>query len=406
MTQLTQRRIAIHFQRYGPYHKARLVSARQALITIGWEPIGLETASIDAVYQWQPECHPQQAGIHTVFPGKAAEQLSQQEICRSIYQVLNHLNPDAVAIAGWASHDAIACLEWCLERNKTALLMSETRAADGKRIWLKEAIKSWRVNQYHGALVGGGSHETYLRSLGFRGPIAHGYDVVDNQYFHKESSRWLANDQQSGPSIRPYILASNRFVQRKNLTLLLKAYAAVARLDSSTYGSAVDLCLLGDGPERSAIQSTCQVLNLPVVEAPPWRVEVNHISGSTGPRVFLPGFCQIEILPRFYAYACCFVHPAISEPWGLVINEAMASGLPVLCSANTGAAEELVVEGLNGMTFNPLDVNSISRALSRFLCQDMSTNAYWGQASFHILEKRCPLASFGNGLASLLLHEA
>jgi glycosyltransferase involved in cell wall biosynthesis len=402
MAQPAQHRLAIHFQRYGPYHKARLASARQQLAPIGWGAIGLETVSMDAVYQWQAESHADQAGIHTVFPGKALESLSRHQIQQGMDQVLSHLNPDAVAIAGWASSEARACLAWCRKHSKQALLMSETRAADGRRIWFKEAIKSWRIKPFQGAFVGGASHADYLRSLGFRGPVAYGYDVVDNAYFREESTQWRANDQRMGLISRPYILASNRFVERKNLIRLVQAFAAVPRSDGSPQGAAVDLCLVGDGPERVALQSTCKALGLPVVEAAPWDVEGQVTSAFTSPRVFLPGFRQIEELPRFYAHACCFVHPAISEPWGLVINEAMACGLPVLCSANCGAAEELVIDSINGFSFDPLDTVSISRVLRSFLNLPPEQKAAMGEASSELIEQRYPTSAFGQGLATLL----
>jgi 1,2-diacylglycerol 3-alpha-glucosyltransferase len=402
MVSSVQPRLAIHFQRFGPYHKARLASAQKQLAAIGWEAIGLEMASTDAVYQWQPENHTDLAGIHTVFPGQAAESLSRHQIHQGLHQALNHLNPAAVAIAGWASADALACLAWCRIHRKPVLLMSETRAADGRRLWFKELIKRARIRPFHGALVGGASHAAYLRSMGFRGLVAYCYDVVDNAYFLAESAQWRATDPRMGFISRPYILASNRFVERKNLLRLVQAFAAVARSDGSTQGSAVDLCLVGDGPQRAELQATFQALGLTVVAAAPWDLSFNDSAAPSSPRVFLPGFRQIDELPRFYAHACCFVHPAISEPWGLVINEAMACGLPVLCSANCGAAEELLINGVNGFSFDPLDTASISRVLRSFLNLPPEQKAAMGKASAELIEQRVPTSAFGQGLADLL----
>ena len=117
--------------------------------------------------------------------------------------------------------------------------------------------------------------------------------------------------------------------------------------------------------------------------------------------VFFPGFRQIDELPRFYAHAGCFVHPAMEEPWGLVINEAMACGLPVLSSRNVGAAEELVENGVNGWTFDPTDV----QGLARLLCQVSNAEfplASFGDASRRIIEERCATAAFGRGLVAAL----
>src|SRR5207247_1792609 len=69
---------------------------------------------------------------------------------------------------------------------------------------------------------------------------------------------------------------------------------------------------------------------------------------------------QVDELPLYYARAKCFVLPSISEPWGLVVNEAMASSLPVLVSNRCGCAMDLVRHGRNGFVFNPLNVRSLA----------------------------------------------
>ena len=399
MAHLPRPRLAIHFERFGPYHKARLTSAREQLAPIGWHAIGLETASTDAVYQWQLESHADQAGIQTVFPGQAVESLSRKQIHQSIGQTLSQLNPAAVAIAGWASADAMACLAWCRNHSKPALLMSETRAADGRRLWFKEVLKSWRIKRFQGALVGGASHAAYLRSLGFAGPVVTGYNVVDNAYFLAESTQWRANDLQVGLVSRPYLLASNRFVERKNLGALLDAFSQVST--SIDLACPLDLCLLGDGEQQGLLQQACRDHNLPWLQAAPWEAETPH-ECSPLCRVLFPGFRQIEELPRFYAHAMAFVHPALSEPWGLVINEAMAAGLPILSSSNVGAAEELLEEGVNGFFFDPDGAHSIAAVLQRFLALNHEEQQAMGQASARLLAERCPTSAFGEGLASLL----
>ena len=57
--------------------------------------------------------------------------------------------------------------------------------------------------------------------------------------------------------------------------------------------------------------------------------------------IHCPGFLQSEELVRYYAFASAFVHASISEPWGLVVNEAAACGLPLLVSDRAGCADTL-----------------------------------------------------------------
>jgi len=97
--------------------------------------------------------------------------------------------------------------------------------------------------------------------------------------------------------------------------------------------------------------------------------------------VVFAGFRQIEELPFFYRGAGAFIHPAISEPWGLVINEAMASGLPILSSKNVGAAEELVRDGINGFTFDPENIQELTSVLVTMAEMRVEQRAAMGEAS-------------------------
>ena len=75
---------------------------------------------------------------------------------------------------------------------------------------------------------------------------------------------------------------------------------------------------------------------------------------------FYPFMSQEELKP-FYHNASWFILPSrFGETWGLVVNEAMASGLPVLVSEQSGCASTLVKKGINGYTFSPNDENGLS----------------------------------------------
>jgi glycosyltransferase involved in cell wall biosynthesis len=105
------------------------------------------------------------------------------------------------------------------------------------------------------------------------------------------------------------------------------------------------LVILGDGEERHILERL--IANLKV------------------PDVSLPGFRQVEELPGYYGLASAFIHPALQEQWGLVINEAMASELLVLVSENCGCRPNLVIEGITGYSFKPDDIQFIAQLLVR-----------------------------------------
>ena len=185
----------------------------------------------------------------------------------------------------------------------------------------------------------------------------------------------------------------------KNLSCLIEAFA----VSSSTFfdHTTVDLCLLGDGEQRNELESICRAHDLPCINAAPWD-ECAYSCKPIGPRILFPGFRQIDELPRFYAHALAFVHPALAEPWGLVINEAMAAGLPIISSSDVGSAEELVDDGVNGFLFSPTSIDSISMALTNFLALSPERRQHMALQSKLILAERMPSASFGNGLKTLL----
>ncbi|MEI8285585.1 MAG: glycosyltransferase, partial [bacterium] len=98
----------------------------------------------------------------------------------------------------------------------------------------------------------------------------------------------------------------------------------------------------------------------------------------------------------------CFVHPALEEPWGLVLNEAASSGLPILAGDNVGAAEELVEDGVNGWIFDAQSVDSISETLKKMAALSPDERDHMGKESFRILQECAPTKAFGEGLAKLL----
>jgi len=118
--------IVVHFARLGPYHFARLGSAVEVLGATGWRVTALEVAGSDATYEWERNA---QAGSGyartTVFPDRVFEDLAKGEMARGVSGALDALRPDAVAVAGWGTPDARACLSWCKRNGARAIVMSE-----------------------------------------------------------------------------------------------------------------------------------------------------------------------------------------------------------------------------------------------------------------------------------------
>ena len=301
--------ICVIFHRLGPYHWARLNAAGASIPTLGLELFG-ETSE----YEWDKIDGSGAFRRVTLFPESNGRCIRTKDLVNRVHKILDEHQPAAVAIPGWSGKGALAALSWCLKAVRPAIVMSDSRASDKTRSWPKESIKKRIVGMCSAGLVGSAVHIDYLAALGMsRDRIFTAYDVVDNDYFarHSEAARQNAINLRIRLNLpEKYFLASSRFIDKKNLPRLLEAYRDYRHLVGPT---AWKLALLGDGPLKPQLLARIQQLGL-------------------ASDVLLPGFKQYDELPIYYGLAGAFVHASTTEQWGLVVNEAMACGLPVLVS--------------------------------------------------------------------------
>jgi 1,2-diacylglycerol 3-alpha-glucosyltransferase len=363
-------KVAILFCNYGPYHLARIQGFFDRIQACAWQVIGIELARHEEEYPWQTEVQALPFPIDTVINDRPVEQTSSLELCFRLNQLLNRKRPDVIVIAGYAHPAMLTALFWARRQQKPAILFSETTEADFVRTGWREQIKRKIINQYAAALVGGQPQKRYLTKLGMpEQAISYGYNVVGNQAFHPDRLRTLLP-----PIARPYFLAINRFVTKKNLPGLLNAYAIYRQLAGE---SAWDLVLCGDGPMRA-------------------QLEQQITDRGIKAQVHLPGFLQQEELLPYFAHAQCFVHTSTHEQWGLVVNEAMAAGLPVIVSDRCGCVEDLLVEGINGFSFDPEKSEELTRLLLRMSSGEVDRVAM-GQAALAHIQQFSP-EYFAEGL--------
>ena len=397
--------VAVVFHHIGPYHHARLnvASDRLSVTGIEWSAKGYDA--------WGVAEAPPRYGKISLFPEATDHHLARATLRRAFCSALEELNPDVVAVNGWNNFGSLAAANCCVDRGIPMVVMSESAREDELRTWWKEMLKRRIVDLYSAALVGGQRHIDYLVELGMpRERIFTGYDVVDNHYFARRAAE-IRNShlrrgygRQAAFEIRNkhglpenYFLASARFIPKKNLPRLIRAYAEYrkrasafanqpshkatagqeATADKEVGGNSPwDLVLLGDGPLRQTLNSQLSTLNLQA-------------------HVHLPGFKQYDELPVYYALAKTFVHPSTTEQWGLVVNEAIASGLPVIVSDRCGCVPELV--NGNGFTFDPFDEQELVARLSQMASLSDDERKSMSDASYRISANFAP-KRFGEGL--------
>ncbi|BAY94746.1 MULTISPECIES: glycosyltransferase family 4 protein [unclassified Tolypothrix] len=374
--------IVVIFINVGSYHAARLRAAYSACQEKGWQFTAIQVTDDTLEHPWGDLEREITFPLKTLLP-KNDESSYAEQAAAVLPGFLDNLQPSAVVIPGWGFPVSRAALSWCKHHQVPAILMSETKWDDEKRLWWKEKIKFWLlIGKFDAALVGGKLHRDYLMELGFpRDRIFLGYDAVDNDYFAKQAeiARFdPVETRRRNPQIptKPYFIAVTRLLKRKNVFGLVQAFAAYHQQMGNE--QAWDLVICGSGEEEAEIRNF--IMEQKLQDA-----------------VYLPGFIPYQNIGDWYGLANAFVHPALQEQWGLVLNEACAAGLPVLCSRTVGARYELIDHGRNGLLFDPESVLDMTDALKTIHQMDADLRIKMGRNSQEIVENFSPQV-FADGL--------
>lgn len=265
---------------------------------------------------------------------------------RGLLSALNRLRPDAVLCGGYnylASWEAAA---WAKVHGVPLLLWSESTVLDMRRGRpLVEFMKARFLSLCQAFVVCGKSSFDYLRKLGIaEDKIFTAPNAVDANLFSTAAESVRRQELQvrarrSLPS--RYFLYVGRLVQAKGVYEVMEAYAQL----SAEIRSAVALVFVGDGPERMKLMERAR-----------------GISPGT---IQFAGFAHREDLPEFYALADALIFPTHTDPWGLVVNEAMLCSVPVIATTVAGCAADLMQDGWNGFVVPPKDPSGLADAMTR-----------------------------------------
>jgi glycosyltransferase involved in cell wall biosynthesis len=202
----------------------------------------------------------------------------------------------------------------------------------------------------------------YVSSLAPLVPVFNAWNTVDVDFFSqgaeaaRHEDRGRGHDSQD-PSDAVSVLTVGYLTAGKGIDLLLRALPLVR----STRGRSVTLEIVGDGPERQHLEGVAAELGL-------------------GDQVHFWGDQPKTELPRFYGRADIFAFPTLYDIWGLVLVEAMASGLPVVASHRAGATVDLIEEGVTGLVVEPTDVGELAAAITSLVDDDGLRASLGGKA--------------------------
>jgi len=279
---------------------------------------------------------------------------------------LRRFQPDVV-IAGATTMIGLA--SWLGAKLSGAAFISwwEATAESDRRGagWLKGLLRRFLVCQSQAYVAASGMTADYYTSLGAdRRRVFVSLQTLDVASFGQQVQRFragrkaLKEDLGLSGLVVSYI---GNLEPYKGPDLLLRTFLKVL-----ADGADAHLLLVGSGAMADEL--------------------TNQAESVVGDRVHFIGFKQHNELPAFYAISDLFCLFSRSEPFGVVVTEAIAAGLPVMCSKFAGAAHDLVRHGENGFVIDPEDTKTNAR-LMRQILQDPKLRSSMGQRSLEMALK-------------------
>jgi glycosyltransferase involved in cell wall biosynthesis len=327
------------------YHFSRVKRLWKKLETLGYRLSAIEVSSQELSYGF-PEIKVVNNGFEHIccFPGESYQQLRANEVHKKLLALLIEIQPDVVFAPATAFPEGMAAYAYRLASKTRAVMMDDAWEYTDQKGMITKEIKRLIHRNIDAVLIPASSHLPYFLKMGFpEDRIIFGVDVVDNDFFSRTAEKARINEVNQRKSRQlpyNYFLFVGRFLGRKGIETLIKAYTNYHR---ATNGNPWDLILVGGGDYLNQIKQLARDI---------------------------PGICFVgpqfeDNLCDYYALARVLIVPSISDPWGLVVNEGMASGLPVVVSNGCGAAKTLVQEGENGWTFEPEDGETLTKMMTR-----------------------------------------
>ncbi len=265
---------------------------------------------------------------------------------------LKKFDPEAIICGGYNYFASWEALSWSSRHQAELILWSESNRRDTRegKPWV-ESLKARFLAGCDRFVVPGKASREYLQLLGsLPQSIVTAPNAVDNDWFrtHADSIRADAAEFRAKFQLpERYLLFAGRVVSEKGVFDLLDAYAKLDR----ELRSKVGLVFAGAGACLAELQRRAQRID--------------------PAKICFPGFMHREDLAGIYALAEALILPTHSDPWGLVVNEAMACGLPIIVSSVAGCAADLVEDRWNGYVVSPRDPDKLSRAIDSLLRQTL-----------------------------------
>lgn len=301
---------------------------------------------------------------------------------RGLTAALRRARPDGIVVGGYNYLASWQAALWARRNRVPLLLWSESTAQDSRHQFVAiEWMKHRFVSMCSAFVAAGKTSRAYLLDLGakekntFVAP-----DAVDVKFYSDaaDHARAHAAEVRAHHGLpQRYFLFLGRLVEEKGVFDLLAAYA---KLDAHIRSS-IDVVVVGEGAAQVKMREQAARIQPGAIHFCGWK--------------------HREEIPEIYALADAFIFPTHSDPWGLVVNEAMSCALPIVATDVAGCVPDLVAEAQNGFVVPSNDPVALAAAMSS-LAQDAQMRKRMGIRSREKIQKYSPEAC-AQGLANAVV---
>ncbi len=285
------------------------------------------------------------SGVSLTLKGK---DLFTYFINLSTLKELKDFRPDRIIISGWDQFAYQLAYFWgFINKKKITVWAGST---DDEKSWRRTVtlpLVKMFIRIANNYIAYGKRSKEYFIKLGAKPEnVSVFLNDVNKNYFQKEAKKWRKKRRGTKNKLRLNkkfnFMYVGQFIKRKDPFNLLDAYKKFSKTNSD-WG----LVIVGYGQLKDRIKAY---------------IKENNIKN-----VVLLGLVEQYDLPKIYTACDCLILPSTEEVWGLVVNEALYSGLKVIVGDKCGCAPDLVEEGRNGYTFESGNVEDLLQKMNKII---------------------------------------
>jgi glycosyltransferase involved in cell wall biosynthesis len=300
---------------------------------------------------------------------------------RGVASALERAHPDVIVCGGYGYLASWQVLDWARRCKRPVFLWSESNQQDQRRgMPHVEMLKRRFITACTGFVVPGKSAAAYVETFGVpRARIFVAPNAVDNAFFSRQASavrsRAAEMRRQFGLP-EHYFLYVGRLISSKGVFDLMEAYSLLA----PELRTRSELLFVGDGVEQPELEAQAAAIH-------PGKVR-------------FAGFAHREQLAVYYPLADALVFPTHTDPWGLVVNEAMACGIPIVATDAGGCVVDLVQDGWNGYVVPRRAPDKLAETLAKVVSSP-DLNVVMGARSAERIQQNSPQACAAGFVAAM-----